>query len=198
MSSVPAIIESVDSQESRRLADCERRIEAGFVEAGKAFREIRDERLYPAEYGGGGFDAYCRERWGMSRARVDQMIRAAEIAETINADPSLKPPRNEGQARPLAKFRDEPEFIREVWKEVQSLPDARPTRRAVLETIERLRPTGDPQPNGSPSQGPPPVRLESLAVVRVEEARNRFLAGVHTSEDRAIITAIIDSWIVEQ
>ena len=59
---------SLTKTETARLADMERVIETGmhtFIEVGTALVAIRDERLYKASHT--TFEAYCKERWGMSR-----------------------------------------------------------------------------------------------------------------------------------
>ena len=98
---------------TRRLAGLEAIIETGlktFVEvAGPALREIRDSRLY-RHLGFGTFQDYCRERWRMSRVHAHRVIEAAAVAE--NLLPMGNTPRNERQARELAKLT--PEQQREV------------------------------------------------------------------------------------
>lgn len=62
------------------LADLEAVIKRGlksFVEVGNALREIRDGRLYKALYS--TFEEYCQERWGITRNRAYEQIRASEI-----------------------------------------------------------------------------------------------------------------------
>lgn len=58
------------------------------LDAGRALRRIRDERLYQG--GGEGawdtFDAYCRARWDMIRENADRMIRNADVADTLIAE----------------------------------------------------------------------------------------------------------------
>ena len=55
-------------RETARLAELEKTIARGkktFVEVGLALAEIRDLRLYKLEYG--GFEEYCRKKWGWTR-----------------------------------------------------------------------------------------------------------------------------------
>jgi hypothetical protein len=54
-------------EESAALADHEAALDRhrrSFREAGEALRDIRDRRLYRETHP--TFEAYCRERWGMS------------------------------------------------------------------------------------------------------------------------------------
>ena len=61
------------------LAECEKVVERGlatFVVVGEALARIRDGRLYRESHK--TFEAYCDERWGMSRPRAYQFIAAAD------------------------------------------------------------------------------------------------------------------------
>jgi hypothetical protein len=52
--------------EVQRLIICERTIEQGgltFIEVGAALQEIRDSKLYRAEFK--SFERYCISRWGV-------------------------------------------------------------------------------------------------------------------------------------
>ena len=72
-------------EDARELGCCETVIERGlgaFVEVGNALQVIRDKRLYRAEYG--TFEAYCRERWGVSRPRAYQMVEASSVVENLS------------------------------------------------------------------------------------------------------------------
>lgn len=70
--------------EASRLKACERVIERGmgtFVEVGDALANIRDQKLYRASHK--TFDAYCKERWNLGRARAYQLIEGAQTVKTI-------------------------------------------------------------------------------------------------------------------
>lgn len=102
--------------EVNRLIECEAVIERGlktFTDVGNALLEIRDSKLYRAEFG--TFEDYCRERWAMSRPRAYQLIEAAETVSGLSTIVDILP-KTESQARPLAKL--EPEQQREVWQQV--------------------------------------------------------------------------------
>ena len=115
-----------------RLLELESRIERGletFVDVGLALLEIRDSRLY-RESSHTTFDDYCRERWGFSKSRANQLIDAANLTTIVAI-----PPANEAQARELARLK-EPETIREVWQEVrESTPE--PTARDIRQAVDR-------------------------------------------------------------
>ena len=101
------------------LDDAETIIERGiqtFIEVGNALLAIRDQRLYQPKYA--SFEAYCRERWGMSRVHAHRHIEAARVG---NALPFGNAPANEAQARELAPvLRDEgEEAVVEVFRDLR-------------------------------------------------------------------------------
>lgn len=83
-----------------------------FVEVGSALMRIRDERLYREAFG--TFEAYCQERWNLSRFYVHRLIEASEVVEML---PIGNRPTNESQARELAKL-DDPAEQQAAWQEV--------------------------------------------------------------------------------
>jgi hypothetical protein len=84
-----------------------------FVEVGSALGEIREGRLY-REQVHASFDAYCRERWGISKTYASRQITASRVAKELPIGTVL--PANEAQARELARIAD-PEERAEVWGE---------------------------------------------------------------------------------
>lgn len=111
---------SLTNSEKERLSELEETVERGletFVEVGRALMEIRDQRLYRADYD--TFEAYCRERWGHQVDWAYKQIRASRVVENvshgIDRPPvddedirTLKPtrplPTSERVARPLTKL----------------------------------------------------------------------------------------------
>jgi len=90
-------------RDDQRLAELEKTILRGkktFVEVGLALAEIRDLRLYRGEYG--GFEEYCRKKWGWSKPYCTQLITAAAVVESLPADKQVAIA-TESQARELAK-----------------------------------------------------------------------------------------------
>ena len=91
-------------RESQRLVELEKTIARGkktFVEVGLALAEIRDLRLYKREYG--GFEEYCREKWGWEKAYANHVIRAADVVKSL-PDNLATIVATETQARELAKI----------------------------------------------------------------------------------------------
>jgi N6-adenosine-specific RNA methylase IME4 len=147
---------SLTAAEKGELARCEAVIERGlktFVEVGEALLLIRDRRLYRQTHS--SFESYCRERWGMSKRRANQLVGAAGVIENLGTIVPVLPA-TESQCRPLAGLL--PEEQREVWAEVVSLcGDAGITAAQVKAAVERKlavlrgrpdRPTSPPLPAG--------------------------------------------------
>jgi N6-adenosine-specific RNA methylase IME4 len=135
----PCEIESITIEESRRLVELETTIGAGlktFVEVGEALLEIRDSRLYRIEHR--TFEAYCREKWGMSRPRVYQLIGASQVTKQVSTIVD-KAPSTESQARPLTKL--PPEQQAQAWSKAVEMaggeqPTAKQVEVAVLELVD--------------------------------------------------------------
>lgn len=130
-----------------RLGELEGVIERGlatFVEVGQALLEIRDSRLYRETHR--TFEAYCRERWAMSKSHANRQIDAAVVARLLT--PTGVIPANEAQARELAPLlRDgEAELLATVRELRVSHGDgvtAKAIRTAVASRVRarRQRPT---------------------------------------------------------
>jgi hypothetical protein len=89
---------AITLHESKRLLDLEAVIKTGqqtFVEVGLALAEIRDSRLYKADFE--TFESYCREKWQFSKQHVYRMIECAPIGKSSPQVTSLN------QARAVAK-----------------------------------------------------------------------------------------------
>lgn len=124
---------------TRTLEQCEAVIERGlntFVEVGAALLQIRDGRLYKAEYS--TFEDYCRERWGFTDRRARMLIDAAEtvsLLETGTTVPVL--PATESQARPLTALPTEQQA--EAWKiAVETAPEGKITAAHVQSVVDEI------------------------------------------------------------
>ena len=127
-----------------RLADLEDVMEtaraevaAGFVAWGTALAEVRDSRLYQGSHG--TFEAYCSERWGISRPRAYELMAGAEVVSAI-ADTGAPAPANEGQARALAAAA--PDDRADVMATVAA--KGKPTAAAITDEINARRPPAPP------------------------------------------------------
>ena len=94
-----------------------------FVEVGEALLAIRKGRLYRLKHP--TFEAYCDQRWGISRSRAYQLMEASEIVARLSTVVDILPD-NESQVRELAKMR--PEAIISGWATaVETAPDNKVT-----------------------------------------------------------------------
>ncbi len=94
-------LEPITLDESKRLIELEKTVEAGrqtFIAVGTALAEIRDTRLYKADFA--TFDEYCDKRWGFTRAHAHRLIEAASLAKEMSPVGDIP---NERTARELAR-----------------------------------------------------------------------------------------------
>ena len=83
-----------------------------FVEVGSALKDIRDRRLYREEFPGITFEAYCRDRWDITKSYANYVIGAATVIENLTT--IVVKPATESQARPLTNPKlDDPA---EAWE----------------------------------------------------------------------------------
>src|SRR3989442_513835 len=85
----------ITPSESADLARLETVVESNmraFLEVGGALLEIKDRRLYRADYP--DFATYCRQRWKIGTSHAYRLIEAAEVADNV-------PVETERQAREL-------------------------------------------------------------------------------------------------
>lgn len=157
MSAVPSkVVESLSPQELSEFARLEKQIQRDidaatplFVRIAKALEQIRDTRLYRADYD--DFRSYCRERWGKDHGYVYRLINAATVTDNLAALPigsANTPailPMNESQARPLVGL--EPDQQREAWSgAVESAGGKQPTAKQVQASAEKVAPKAPAEP----------------------------------------------------
>ncbi len=129
-------LEPINLTESKRLVALEKAIEAGrktFIEVGLALAEIRDSRLYRADYN--TFEDYCRKKWHFTKTYANNLI---EGASAVNDLPQLMTTKvvNERQARELAKV--EPAKRVEV---LERAAEAGPiTAKSISEAADEVAP----------------------------------------------------------
>lgn len=128
--------------EQELLASLESKIQAGqktFIEVGLALAEIRDSRLYRAQFK--TFEEYCQGKWGWNSSRARQLIAAAEIAKTV----TIVTLTNEGQARQLGKVSPDQR------DEVLNLAGQNPTAKSIREAHESLNQSFELPAAGTPA-----------------------------------------------
>ena len=132
-------VEALTVPEVDRKAQLEATIERGmqtFVEVGLALMEIRDGRLYRAEFG--TFEEYCQERWGWTRQRANQLIASADVVSNLEMTTIVVKPSTESQARPLAAL--PPAQQREAWERVlETAPNGKITAAIVTQAAKEIR-----------------------------------------------------------
>lgn len=132
-------VEALTVPEADRKVQLEATIERGmqtFVEVGLALMEIRDGRLYRAEYG--TFEEYCQERWGWERRHAYRLIDAAAAVENVSNWTQNQVPANEAQARPLTSL--PPAQQREAWERVlETAPNGKITAAIVTQAAKEIR-----------------------------------------------------------
>lgn len=132
-------------EESNRLDSLEKVIRAGkktFVQVGSALAEIRDSKLYRADFS--TFDKYCQEKWGWNRAYAGKLIEGADVVQSLpdNVSHGIQ---NERQARELSAV--EPERRVEVLESAAAAAAAedRPlTSNDIREAASNI--DSDPEP----------------------------------------------------
>lgn len=136
-----------------------------FLDVGGALLNIRNLNLYRSTHD--TFESYCKEVHGFTRSYAHRLIDAAEVAELL---PIGNKPKNEGQARELAKV--EPEKRAEVLEKAQEIADkeGRPmTARDIANVAAPKSNVITPEKaaalmaNVEPVKTEPPVAKDSLA-----------------------------------
>ena len=132
-----------------------------FLKVGKALMEIRDERLYRATHE--TFEAYCEERWSISKVHAYRLVNAAETATAIaESNPLGYSPENERQVRPLSQLPVDDRA--EAWEEaVEEAGGEVPTAAQVQEVVSRRLATDEPAPPSEVITDGAAVRVESIS-----------------------------------
>jgi hypothetical protein len=100
----------------RRLAQLEaviKQYRQDFYSVGKALKEIRDGRHYH-KLSFKSFESYVRIRWDLGRSHAYRLIEAASVINNLSPIGEVLP-KNEAQARPLAKL--DAFSQRSVWRD---------------------------------------------------------------------------------
>jgi len=172
---------NLTSDEAARLDECEHIIRRGlatFVDVGTALLEIRDNRLYRAQYE--TFEDYCADHWNMSARRANQLVSASEVVFNIQSMGTMVPT-NERVARELRGL--SPDDQREVWQAaVESAPEGRVTAAHVRETAAAYRADAEDEAparsNGVPAALQMSVSNEWYTPARYIEAARRVLGSI--------------------
>jgi len=148
------------TMDETRLSELERVVEAGlqaFVEVGTALAGIQAAKLYRATHA--TFEAYVKDRFGISRPRAYGLISSAETATALSSMEDIPVPTNERQARALAGL-DLSTAADVMVAAAENNPVGRPTATAIKHFRNEMvaprpsRPT-TPSAPASPSRPAP-------------------------------------------
>jgi hypothetical protein len=138
------LTDTMPPEDKDALTECEADFERGqamewegHVLQGEALQRIQRERLYRGTHP--SLEAYCRERWDLSKSRAYQLIDYAVLSTIVEVP-------NEAVARELAPLKFEPDTVQAVWEKVTS-DGSRPTAERVrkeVQTITRRTPPDRP------------------------------------------------------
>lgn len=146
-----------------------------FLAVGSALFEIKGKRLYRQTHT--NFDDFVREKWGISRDRADQLIKAAEVKSEMPTNgrnseiaSSIE---NERQLRELSRLgtEDIPEALDKI-KEFCEESGKKPTAKVIKSVVDEMLGKAEPEP-----VKPEPSREDSLE----REQRHIDLARKHLS-----------------
>ncbi len=148
------------------------------LQLGNALAEISDASLYRGTHQ--TFDAYLRDRWGISRAPDNQLIQAAELADRSSTEVDLPPPATEPEERPLAPACGEgPEPVADLSEQAsQELSDDDVTAIEVRPTVY----TREHPADLNPARWPIPWRPMELEAGKLVS----WLAGLLTHSNGTI------------
>lgn len=109
----------LSTEEETALTYHENVIEKGletFIEVGQSLQYIRDNRLYRQDFN--NFANYVKERWGKTRDWANKLVGSVEVTQALTSvETFIQLPQTQGQAQPLAKLKDDPELMAQVWEE---------------------------------------------------------------------------------
>lgn len=170
------------------LSGYEQTIERGlntYIEVGTALGQVREQRLYRAQYA--SFQAYCATRWGFTGRRGNQLIEAAEVGRIL-------PIANAGQAAALAAV-PEPERA-EVLAEATERSGGKPTAKTITEVANERAdgPTPPADLRAEVLKRLPAHGSEGLTIMRL----SKLIPGSTTSSVRRVIVELVKSGEAKQ
>lgn len=161
---------SLTLEQRAELQRCERVIQSGletFELVGNALISIRDSKLCRETHD--TFEAYVRDKWGMSKMHAHRMMGAAKVVANLESN-QLVTPATESQARPLTSLPAEQQVP--AWKAAVEIAGGKqPTAKQVEEAVERLQEPADtepkkPLPRYVPADG---LKYAEMAILNLEK-----------------------------
>ena len=106
-----------------------------FVDAGRALRIIKENKLYRDKYT--TYDEYCQSRWGFTPQHANRLIKAETVVEKIKSEPTGSVlPQCESQARALLKS----ENPADDWIKIQDKTQKeQPTAKEIEQYLKEQR-----------------------------------------------------------
>jgi len=176
--------------EKGELAEFEQVIQSGlqtFAEVGNALLAIRDGRLYRSEHG--TFDAYCKDRWGMSKTHANRLVESAKVIG--NLTPIGVTPTTESQARPLSRLA--PERQTEAWKGATEKAESEGRRVTARDVEEQVKERTTEKTRTTRMQHVPPcdgMQFANMAIRNMEQIKDN-------DTERGNAFATVKGWINE-
>lgn len=174
MNAIEKMDQCLTAEEELDLAKQEEIIERGLksaFETGAALRYIRNKELYRKEHR--SIEEYAERRWNMSRQYFYQLIKAADVRDTLSKQFQILPT-NEFQARPLAVLSTEQQL--RAWDQIVKHANGRITNKVVQAVVDdfveaaelakrsaSVHPTLDKSINESYICGDPVEQLKALS-----------------------------------
>ncbi len=166
--------------ERAALARLERIVQKGLeylLDMGKALLEIREDRLYRAEFR--TWEDYCQQRWGMTRRHAERLLKGAQIIHDLKArlEPGTPLPGNERLARALSLL--SPDDRAKAWAEaLEDSANGEPTSPEVDTIVARMlgrqRSRAAPYANGVAGPKAPPEPAPGSGLDLLRRAREAF------------------------
>jgi hypothetical protein len=152
-----------------------------FYDVGHALMQIRVKKLYRATHS--TFEQYCKERWNISRPQAYQLIKFAEVNDTLSTTVAISEP----AIRPFAKL--PPKEQKEVYlKAVETAPDGKVTAKHVEETVKME--TKKDQTETRPDPSRIGASFKAAWDAMAEEIARENLAGWQQTEKHVAIEYI--------
>jgi hypothetical protein len=158
--------------ELKELLQCEAIIAQGwqsFIETGRALAQIRDRKLYRAQYD--TFEAYCRAKWQYGKSHTCRLIGAAELLTHLSPIVDMPTPSHEAQVRPLIGV--PVDQAQSAWKKALAKANgkavtAKLVKEALVEVLgpSTTKPARENQPMGFSVRHLAPTLAKALCLLK--------------------------------
>jgi hypothetical protein len=188
-------------EEANRLAACEQTINEGlttFLAVGNALIEIRQHKLYRADYR--TFETYCRERFQLKRQRAYELMGAADVVNSLSeiSDKDLKTPLPERESHASALSPLPITQRQEIWKQVtrEGVETQHPITASQIKTVID-REAGRPKPISQESAHPAGDKaIGSGVTAHNTHYLKQIKKAVITAKSEELRIEVRGSWLV--